>query len=82
LVLWVFFSGLLQPAVLYVIIIQNETNDIRQLERPCLLLWVSNGDAVYFAFGAFVMEPTLQFFIRVAFYTPYFLGKKSVFKIR
>jgi hypothetical protein len=23
---------------IYVIIIQNETNDIRELERPCLLL--------------------------------------------
>jgi branched-subunit amino acid ABC-type transport system permease component len=27
------------------------------------------------AFGAFVMEPTLQFFICVAFYTPYFWVK-------
>jgi hypothetical protein len=33
------------------------------------------------AFGAFVMEPTLQFFICVAFFILLFLGK-SVFKIR
>jgi hypothetical protein len=70
------FSGLFATGgPIYVIIIQNEANDIKTFRATMFasLGLVTVMRIPILAFEAFVMEPTLQFFICVAlFIPPYF----------